>query len=790
MVLLGDGDSPDTISDDDLIVIHDVPLIGRDGYRLGALVVMDRQPRALDDDQRRALDVLGDQVVTRIELEAAMRRLDESERRWRSILDVIPVGVFILDASGKPFYVNRKAEELLEKKLADVTPEELARTYSAYIAGTDQPYPTDRMAVVRALSGERTTIDDIEIHTPSGRRALEVTGAPGFDENGRVAYAIAAFHDITERRCLEQALARESRFVRLLQNVAMASNEAATLHDAIQAAIDHVCTLAGWPLGHCWIVSPDDPNLLISAAIWHNSTNADVSRFVRLTGRTQLRRGEGLPGRVLESAAPAWILDTQNDAQFIRSHHVQAPGLHAAFAFPVVAGHEVIAVLEFFAGDPRPPDADFMEVMRHVGQQLGRVTQRMRTEAALIESEQEYRDLIENSLDLICTHDLRGNLLMINRSAVESLGFDSADQLIGKNLADLIPPKIRPELDQYLTRIITEGRDEGFMTVLRRDGAKRIWEYRNSLRQTTGSQIVRGVARDVTDRLRAEQLLAESEARYRLLFERNLAGVCRTTFGGTILDVNEAFVRLFGYDSREEVLGVSARDLYPDAEGRAEYLRRLTASGQVMNLEIRLRRKDGSQFWALLSATLVAARGAEEPFIEATVLDITARKESEERNAYQATHDTLTGLPNRMLLEDRLDQAIAAADRTKTQLAVGFIDLDRFKPINDELGHAAGDFVLREVASRIRRALRQTDTVARLGGDEFVALLTAVAGRDEAERALAKVAAAIREPIDFAGRAISVEASIGIGLYPQDASDGESLIRFSDQAMYRAKMMR
>jgi diguanylate cyclase (GGDEF)-like protein/PAS domain S-box-containing protein len=724
------------------------------------------------------------------ELRAIARRLEESERRWSMILDAIPVGIFVLDAAGTPHYANSKSEELLGKKLIGTSPEQLAFVYGAFVAGTEQPYPAERMPIVRALSGERTRIDDMEIRGPNASRIIEVQGTPGFDESGKVSYAIAAFSDITEQRRLERELTRESQHVKLLQAVAIASNEASTIHDALRTAVDLVCELAGWPLGHCWLVSPDDRSTLVSAGIWHNPSSDAFAQFIRLTERTQLPVGQGLAGRVAGKGEPLWILDTQHDPDFLRSHHVQAPGVHAAFAFPVMAGSEVFAVLEFFAGDPRRPDGDFLEVMRHVGLQLGRVTQRMRAEAALVESEQQYRDLVENSLDLICMHDLQGRLLMVNQAVVANLGYESADELIGKALIDMVHPDARPEMENYLTRIISEGRAEGMMWIQRRNGEKRIWEYRNSLRSMPGSLTVRGIARDVTDRVRAEHLRAESERRYRLLFERNLAAVCRTTLGGAMLDVNEAFVQIFGYDSREEALAVNAADLYPSKTERADLLERLRTSHSLVNVETRMRRKDGSGFWALLSATLIPDRRNKEPQIEATLLDITARKEAEDRTAYQATHDVLTGLPNRMLFDDRLQQAMAAADRLGTRLAAVFIDLDRFKQVNDEFGHAAGDLVLHEVAARIQAAIRQSDTVARVGGDEFIALLTGLGPDDDAPAACTKIFEPFVMPIDGSGRTIEVTASFGVSIYPTDAADAETLIRLADQAMYRAKASR
>jgi diguanylate cyclase (GGDEF)-like protein len=152
-----------------------------------------------------------------------------------------------------------------------------------------------------------------------------------------------------------------------------------------------------------------------------------------------------------------------------------------------------------------------------------------------------------------------------------------------------------------------------------------------------------------------------------------------------------------------------------------------------------------------------------------------------------AQHDALTDLPNRALFDDRMSVALAAARRDDSQLALLFIDLDRFKPINDHLGHAAGDRVLKGVAERIRHNIRESDTAARIGGDEFVVLLRSVQSREDAERVAQKIGEAIDQPFVLEGRSLTVSASIGLAVYPEDGPDAAALSRHADAAMYRAK---
>src|SRR5260370_71041 len=215
-------------------------------------------------------------------------------------------------------------------------------------------------------------------------------------------------------------------------------------------------------------------------------------------------------------------------------------------------------------------------------------------------------------------------------------------------------------------------------------------------------------------------LSAESRAaeeRFRLILERTVAGVYRTSVDGRFLECNPALAHLLGFASPAELAGRNARELYFDPEDRERFLLHLQQEGQLTNHEFRLRRKDGSTLWILENVSLQHGRAGEPDVVEGTMIDITGRKHAESQIEYQAHHDTLTHRPHGALLRDRLGLAIAQAHRRRGGLAVLFMDLDRFKVVNDTLGHSAGDRLLQQVAGRLRRAVREGDTVARLGGD-------------------------------------------------------------------------
>ena len=283
-----------------------------------------------------------------------------------------------------------------------------------------------------------------------------------------------------------------------------------------------------------------------------------------------------------------------------------------------------------------------------------------------------------------------------------------------------------------------------------------------------------------------EDSLRASETRYRQAFEENLAGMYRTTSEGLILECNAAFARILGHASPDGLKGLGFFDLCFDPVESAALKDRVSERRMLVNHEICLRRSDDTPVWvvvnenALESDTGLAVK-------EGSLVDITDRRQGEERSRFQASHDPLTGLPNRLLFTDRLSLAILHAQRHRERLAVMFLDIDHFKKINDGLGHAAGDDVLVKVGERLRSCLRGNDTVARLGGDEFLFLVPDVTKESDVASLARKILAVVSEPLTIAGREIQVTASLGVGIYPNDGAESEALVSNVDAAMYRAK---
>jgi diguanylate cyclase (GGDEF)-like protein/PAS domain S-box-containing protein len=290
--------------------------------------------------------------------------------------------------------------------------------------------------------------------------------------------------------------------------------------------------------------------------------------------------------------------------------------------------------------------------------------------------------------------------------------------------------------------------------------------------------------------LAEQQALRRAEEKYRAIFEDAVVGIVQITPEGRPLSVNRALAEMHGYDSPEHLLAeVSnvALQLFVDPNRMDELRQMLDGNGVVRGAEIEVYRRDRTKKWVLMSLRAVRDINGNTLLNEGTVEDITDRKVAEERVQYLAYYDAITGLPNRTLLRDRLSKALASARRRKDKVALLFLDLDRFKIVNDSLGHSAGDFLLKEVAARLKRWAREQDTVARLGGDEFLIVLTDVKDIPGAAIAAERLMDAMIAEFVVQGHRLMVSCSLGISIFPEHGADGETLIKNADAAMYSAK---
>jgi len=323
--------------------------------------------------------------------------------------------------------------------------------------------------------------------------------------------------------------------------------------------------------------------------------------------------------------------------------------------------------------------------------------------------------------------------------------------------------------------------------IIQKDGSKPDIESSVSLiRDSSGNPTgFRGVVRDITERKRAEEALRESEEKYRSLVEFTEDPVYLINRQKQYLFMNEAYLSRLGLP-RDQIIGRRYGELHSRKEDKefSEHIEQVFKTGRFVQYEHRSRRDD-----RYFLRTLSPVKEPDGSIETVTVIakDITERKRAEEELEYMATHDSLTGLPNRTLFTDRLTMALIQARRSQKMLAVMLLDLDYFKDVNDSLGHSVGDQLLCAVGNRLRELLRRGDTVSRVGGDEFLLLLPEIARIEDATTIAQKVVQAFRRPFVLDDHELHITTSIGIAIYPDDGGDADILIKNADTAMYCAK---
>lgn len=418
------------------------------------------------------------------------------------------------------------------------------------------------------------------------------------------------------------------------------------------------------------------------------------------------------------------------------------------------------------------------------------VTERKHSEEALRESEVRYRDLFENANDLIYTHDLRGNFTSLNRAGERITGY-TRDEAVTMNIAQVVAPESLQAAREMTARKLAEDRPTTYeINIIAKDGKRVSLELSTRLIVRKGIPVgVQGIGRDITERRRAQEELKASEHRYRQLGEGIFHQVWTAEPDGKLDYVNARTLEYFNKTS-EEMIGFGWQDVvHPDDLG--ECLKRWTHSirtGDFYETEFRLRRHDGVYRWHKARAN--AGRDVDGRIIKwfGTNTDVDDQKQSEAKLNYFARHDPLTDLPNRAEFMAHLKAAIDRAEHNHlTRFAVLFLDLDRFKVINDSLGHVVGDRLLRAIADRLNSQVRPGDVVARLGGDEFTILLNRTGGPEDVAHIAERVQRNLARPFQIDGYEVFTSASIGIIVSDEILRQPEDFLRDADSAMYRAK---
>ncbi len=738
-------------------------------------------------------DIIGTVGVSRdiTERKRGEEALRESEERFRATFNSAPVGIMHTGiADERILQANPKLSEMLgytRDELLDMTLDDII--HPDY-TNTDRLIYREKM-----LAGELASFSSERKYLRKDGSAIWVNRIVSLarDAAGKPIYFIRIVEDVTERKISAHHRAMEHAVTHALA-------ESVTVEGAMQLVLRTICQALEWTCGVYWKWNEED-ELLRCAETWH----ADAAGVAEFVAASEERPNEapawhgaapgtsvgGIVRRVWFSGAPVWFPDVTRHPDFRRGTIAAKADLRSAFGFPILSGDQPLGVMEFYSREIRQPDVALLQIVRAIGSQIGQFIQRKEAEQALRTSEERYRDVFEASpLPMWVWDDETLDIVAVNQAATSLYGY-SREEFLRMNVRDVWAPG---EATHYERNISNRTQQQSLQLQrkhLTKDGSILDTEVTARLFTLGGRPVWLTVVNDVSVRVRAEAALRESEEQF-----RQLAGNIPQVFWITDTSHRQT---LYVSPAAETMLGRPLQDILSDPralvravhrEDRARvYAARKTAVESGYDETYRIIRSDGSIRWVHDRAFPVRDGDGRIYRIAGIAEDVTDRKHAEERLEHLAHYDVMTNLPNRVLFYDRLKQALVQAKRNRWTTGIMFIDVDRFKNVNDTLGHAVGDNLLQQIAERLSRSIRSGDTVGRLGGDEFAIVLSTLASAQDVNIVAQKIMTSFNEPFKLEGTEVYVTASIGITLYPDDSSDQDVLIKNADAAMYRAKKL-
>jgi len=609
--------------------------------------------------------------------------------------------------------------------------------------------------------------------------------------SGAVDFFVATVQDITERRANEAKIQRLTQLYAALsqcnQAIVRCSDEAELFTQICRDAVQ----LGGMKMA--WIGLLDPANSQIRPVASYGA-GTDYLDDLRISVAGEQPMGCGPTGLAIRDGQPYWCQNFQNAACTAPWHqHGVHFGWHASAALPLYRNGVVIGAFSLYTGEADVFDdavrSLLAEMATDISYALGnfaREAARQQAEEALRDSEEHYRAVTQSAKDGIVTTDAAGNIVSWNPGAAAIFGYTEAE-VLAQPVALLVPQRNRRRHRAGMRRIRSGASTLIGTTIevmgLRKDNSEFPLEFLLAKCVITGGWFITGTIRDISQR-------KQDEAQLRLaaqVFEQSGEGIMVADADCNILMINQAFTAITGY-SEAEALGNSPRMLNSGRQDKEFYqaMWAVIAEQGHWQGEIWNRRKNGSIYPEWLSISKVFDGDGTLTNYIGIFSDISQYKAAQDHIQRLAQFDALTGLPNRILLNDRTSHALSMAHRSHAPLALMFLDLDRFKNVNDSLGHRIGDALLVALGQRLSAAVREQDTVSRLGGDEFVLVLPDT-DADGAAHIAAKLLETVVQPYQIEQHELTITSSIGVAMYPGDGVDFESLSKCADIAMYRAK---
>ena len=674
-----------------------LPIASPGGELLGVFTIYHPRAGRADEHQEALLTQCSQLIALILTQQDDQLYLENAMRTFRGIFNSVTEALFVQASDGSFLDINVAAARMFGYPSAAL----VGQTHELLAAEGLNDFELIRQQISEAIAGELRHFEFWGKDANARVFPCEVNLHSGNYFGTQVV--IASVQDISERKTAEQRLQIEHDLAGVLVG---GSNR----EELLATFLDIGLRFPEFDCGGLYWVQADGSLKLVQQRGLSDDFVARVSLFAANSPQARLVQS----GEVVCSCTQ----DTDHccDRNLLQGEHLVAEGLRALAVLPILIAGEPVACLNLSSRRTEQITRATFDVLQLLRQHFAQTLMRLDAQEEAVNLQKNLSGLFDTLKDFLFILDAAGRIQHYNRAVREVLGYND-DELKGLLVLAVHPEESREMAAQVLADILSGERTTCLLPILYRDGRQMMVETRVVAGFWNGEPALFGLSQDISERLLAEerQKLAAS------VFENAHEGIMITDPRGRIVEVNPTFSELTGY-SRSEAIGQTTDLLksgHHDPVFYAEMWQTIQTQGYWRG-EVWNRKKTGEIFAELLTISTVRNRAGEISHFVGIFSDITVLKEHQQRLEHLAHFDALTQLPNRMLLADRLSLAMAQTERSSKTLAIAYLDLDGFKPVNDELGHAAGDRLLVEVAQRLRQCVRAGDTVARLGGEEFV----------------------------------------------------------------------
>ena len=690
------------------------------------------------------------------------------DQQLQFIIDHSPVYIAYCDADLRYKWVNQAYAELFDIQPKVLIGKSIQTVMCKEVLTRNSPY------IQQVLSGNSVEYD-LSFPDNSTQKYFWVRYTPEFNQDHQVVGFVAAISDITKRKQLERFEHFRSTILELMTQDTPTTVILEKIVTGIESLNPEIlCGIllvdqSGSHLGEG--VSPSLPDFYNQAV-----DQIEIGMGVGSCGTAAFTGKRVIVSDI--SSHPYWVSfkDLANQA-----------GLSACWSQPIyAAAGKVLGTFAIYHRQVHTPIEEEISLIEKTAYLVSLAIEHNLADERLRDSENRMRILFEQAPLAYQSLDIEANILEVNALWLSQMGY-TLDEVIGRFIGDFIADESMETLQGEFPQFKAKNKVDGpTFTMIRKDGSRFLWQVNGRISRDEQGRFVRThcLLTDITERQQIDAKLQLAAS----VFSHAREGIVITDPEGTILEVNDTFTNITGY-SRDEMTGQNPKMLKSGRQS-AEFYKAMWCdikslgywSGEIWN-----RRKSGEVYAELL--TISAVRDAKNRVKNYVALfsDISHIKAHQQQLEHIAHYDILTNLPNRVLLADRMDQAMAQCLRHQQILAVVFLDLDGFKEVNDQHGHDVGDQLLITVSHAMQAALRDGDTLARLGGDEFIAVIVSLEKVKDCEPVLQRLLQAASALVTIDDIELHVSASVGVTIYPQDLVDADQLIRHADQAMYIAK---